>query len=94
MAHSIPCQFWQDMIKLNGGRGGCEFMTSLPLSPPASEFPAVFQVLWIFLSDTDFIFKADISLRCAPGRDVVRWQEGDAGLEALDSWLQTCRPSW
>ena len=46
-----------------------------------------------FMSDIDFILKAGINLRCAPGRDVVRWQgkewcrSGSTGLLAQD--LQT-----
>lgn len=37
------------------------------------------------MSDTDFILKADINLRCAPGRDVVRWQ-GKGAMQVWKHW--------
>ena len=37
------------------------------------------------MSDTDFILKVDINLRCAAGRDVVRWQ-GKGVMQVWKHW--------
>lgn len=75
IAHSTPCQFWQDMIKLNGGVVVVVNLWFLcPWAHQLLSFLQFFKFSGYFMSDTDFILKVDINLRCAAGRDVVRWQ--------------------
>ena len=97
IAHSAPCQFWQDMIKLNGGWWWLWIYDFF--APETTSFWVSYSFsssLIQFHERHRFYFKSwyQSALCCWERCGQMAGERSDAGLEALDSGLNTCRPSW